>query len=369
MALTNFAQLTQEQKTIWSMDMWREARHLSFMSKFLGKSSNSMIQHVTELKKDEKGARAVITLVADLEEDGIAGDRTLEGNEEPIKSYDQVIRVDQLRHANRHEGRMADQKSIVDFRTNSRNVLAYWLSERLDQMSFLTMAGISYSMKTTGVARPPSDLPLLEYAQDVTAPTAKRRLRWDSANGRLIEGAATNAVTAVDTPSYDWIVNLKAYAIEHGIRGVKEAGGQESYHLFLTPQATARLKLDPDYKANLQYAQPRNNTNPLFTGRVVYVDGVYIHEYRHVPNTRLAPSGSKFGAGGDVEGCHSLFCGAQALGFADIGPVEWVEKEFDYDNQSAISTGRICGLLKPKFQSIWDGDVQDFGVVVSYMAQ
>ena len=86
-------------------------------------------QHITELKKSEKGARAVITLLADLEGDGVAGDRTLEGNEEAMKSYDQVIRIDQLRHANRHEGRMADQKSVVEFRNNSRDVLATgWLN-------------------------------------------------------------------------------------------------------------------------------------------------------------------------------------------------------------------------------------------------
>ena len=67
--------------------------------------------------------------------DGVAGDRTLEGNEEAMKSYDQVIRLDMLRHANRHEGKMADQKSVVEFRENSRDVLAYWLADRVDQPS------------------------------------------------------------------------------------------------------------------------------------------------------------------------------------------------------------------------------------------
>jgi hypothetical protein len=45
-----------------------------------------------------------------------------------MQTFDQVIRIDQLRHANRHEGRMADQKSVVEFRGNSRDVLAYWLA-------------------------------------------------------------------------------------------------------------------------------------------------------------------------------------------------------------------------------------------------
>ncbi|WP_230685809.1 DUF4043 family protein, partial [Streptococcus pneumoniae] len=83
------------------MDLWKQARNMSFVNKFLGKGPNSLIQHITELKKSEKGARAVITLLADLTGDGVAGDRQLEGNEEAMQTFDQVIRIDQLRHANR----------------------------------------------------------------------------------------------------------------------------------------------------------------------------------------------------------------------------------------------------------------------------
>ena len=201
MALTNFAALTSEQKTVWSKDMWRAARNLSFINKFLGKGPNSMVQHITELKASEKGARAVITLLADLEGDGTAGDRTLEGNEEAGKSYDQVIRLDQLRHATRHEGRMADQKSVVNFRENARDTLAYWMSDRIDQMAFLTMAGISYTVTPNGKTRVSSDLPNLEFAADVSAPTSARKLRWDATAGSLVTNAATSGVATTDLPS------------------------------------------------------------------------------------------------------------------------------------------------------------------------
>jgi N4-gp56 family major capsid protein len=157
MALTNFGLLTAEQKTIWSMDLWKQARNMSFVNRFMGNGPNALIQHITELKKSEKGARAVITLLADLTGDGVAGDRTLEGNEESMQTFDQVIRIDQLRHANRHEGKMADQKSVVEFRGNSRNVLAYWLADRIDQMAFLTLGGRSYSLKPDGSTRVGSD--------------------------------------------------------------------------------------------------------------------------------------------------------------------------------------------------------------------
>lgn len=370
MSLTNFGLLTNEQKTIWSMDLWKQARNYSFVNQFLGKDTNSVIQHITELKKSEKGARAVLTLLADLEGDGIAGDRTLEGNEEAMKTYDQVIRIDQLRHANRHEGRMADQKSIVEFRNNSKDVLAYWLADRCDQIAFLTLAGIDYTQANSGGTRVGSDLSYLEFAADVTAPSAKRVARWDGTAGNLIIGGGSNTVVAADTPTYELFVQLKAYAKDNYIRGVKEAGGEETYHVFLSPTAMSKLKLDDTYIANVRHAQPRDNSNPLFSGSVVKIDGIYFHEFRHVPNTRLAASGSKYGATGTVDGCQILFCGAQAMGMADIGSPEWVEKGFDYDNQQGISVSKILGFLKPQFYTQYSGGtVEDHGVISVYTAQ
>lgn len=368
--LTNFALLTSEQKTAWSLDLWAQARNMSFTNQFLGASSNSMIQHITELKKSEKGARAVITLLADLEGDGIAGDRTLEGMEEQMKSYDQVIRIDQLRHANRHEGRMADQKSIVNFRVESRDKLAYWLGDRIDQLAFLTLSGVAYSQKNSGAARVGSDLPYLEFAADVVAPSAKRYGRYNNTSKQIEWGTGTSAVAATDTPAWELFVAAKAYAKDNYMRGIKEKGGEECFHVFLTPTAMGRLKLDPTYIQNLRYAQSRGADNALFTGSSVKIDGLYIHEFRHVYNTRLAASGSKWGAGGAIDGQQMLFCGAQAMGMADIGNAEWVEKGFDYENQQGISTGKIVGFKKPQFYTQYSGStVEDFGVLSIYTAQ
>lgn len=378
MALTNFGLLTDEQKTVWSRDLWKQARNRSFINKFLGKGPESMIQHITELKKSEKGARAVITLLADMTGDGIAGDRTLEGNEEALQTFDQVIRIDQIRNANRHEGRMADQKSIVEFRGNSRNVLSYWLSDRIDQMAFLTLSGVSYAMKNNGEARVGSDLRNLEFAADVTAGTAGRRLRWDNNGtvgaGSLIANAATTDVAAIDLPCWNMFLALKAYAKDRYIRGVGGAGGDEVYHAFLTPQAMMRLKQDPDYIANLRHAQTRGSNNELFTGsNSVMIDGIHLHEFRHVYNTSGMLANYKWGGSpgsATVDGCQVLFCGAQALGMADIGAPYWDEEGFDYSNQQGISVGKILGFLKPTFETIYEKNAkEDFGVISCYVAQ
>ncbi len=372
MANTNFGLLTAEQKTVWSMELWRNARNQSFLNRFLGKGPNSMIQHITELKKSEKGARAVITLLADLTGDGVAGDRTLEGNEEAMQTFDQVIRIDQIRHANRHEGRMADQKSIVEFRGNSRDVLSYWMADRLDQLAFQTLSGVTYAKKPNGAPRVGSDFPYLEFAQDLSAPSAARRVRWNGSTKQLVAGASgvSSNVTTADTPMWELFVQLKAYAKDRYIRGVSDGGGEETFHVFLTPSAMAKLKLDQTYMLNLRHAQERGSNNALFTGSSVKIDGMYFHEFRHVCNTSGAATGSKYGGAGDVDGCQILFCGAQALGMADIGAPEWNEKGFDYDNQQGISVGKILGFLKPKFGNIYEaGSVEDFGVISAYVAQ
>ena len=132
----------------------------------------------------------------------------------------------------------------------------------------------------------------------------------------------------------------------------------------------AKLRQDPTFMLNLRQAADRGEKNPLFTGSTVKLNGIYFHEYRHVPNTSGAASGSKYGSAGTVDGCQMLFCGAQALGMADIGNPEWVEKGFDYENSQGISVGKILGFLKPQFQSIYASNtVQDFGVFSVYVAQ
>lgn len=374
MANTNFALLTNEQKTVWSMDFWSQARNYSFINKFMGKGSNSLIQHITELKKSEKGNRAVITLTADMEGDGVAGDRRLKGNEEMLKSYDQVIRFDQIRNANHNEGRMADQKSIVNFREESRDKLAYWLADRMDQLAFLTLSGRAYSLKNNGATRVGSNLPLLEFAADVTAPSSKRYGQWDEGTKSILWGTGTGgivngAIGTGDYPCWEMFVQAKAYAKDNYIRGVNEKGGQETYHAFLTPQAMARLKQDPTYNLNLRHAQNDKNNN-LFSGDSVKIDGIYLHEFRHVYNTAGAASGSKWGAGSAIDGCQVLFCGAQALGMADIGNSEWDEEYDDYKNSSGIAIAKMLGFLKPQFYTQYSGGtVQDHGVLSIYTAQ
>ncbi len=375
MANTNFAALTSEQLTIWSRDFWRVARNMSFINQFAGSGSNAMVQRISELTQSEKGARAVLTLLADMTGDGIVGDNTLEGNEEALRAYDIVVQLDQLRFANRLAGRLADQKSVVNFREHSRDALAYAMADRIDQLAFLSLSGVAYTQKNNGALRSVltsgQNLGDLAFSGDVTAPTSNRHRRWDASSG-LVAGDVT-AVAAADKLSYNAIVDLKAYAKDQYMRGIRSAGNDEMFHLFVTPQVMADLKLDSDFLANVRNAGVRGPSNSLFAGSSsLMVDGIMVHEFRHVFNTSGATTGTssnagsagyKWGADANINGSACLSCGAQALAMADIGIPEIVEDTFDYGNQNGISIGKIFGLKKPVFNSDHSGQNEDFGVI------
>ncbi|MGD9263015.1 MAG: DUF4043 family protein [Methyloceanibacter sp.] len=364
--------MTDEDYTKWSMSFWKHQREYSFMTRFLGSGPDSLIQRVTEFTQSQKGARAVLTLIQDALGDGVAGDRTLEGNEEQLRSDDEVIRVDQLRHAHALEGRVADQKSIVNFRKEARDVLAYWMADRTDQLCMHHMSGVSTTMRLDGSPRTGSDFPFLEFNADIKPPTVNRHLRWDDSGttaptrtGNLIgipadgNPVATTDVAANDIPCWEMLVMLKALAQDLKIKPVRgNSLGTELFHVFMHPNALAQLKLDPNFISAQRDAMPRTPNNPLFKSfDTTYVDGLAIS------STRYSYHPSDWGAGA-IKGNRVLLCGAQALGYAEIGRPYWVEEEKDYKNRPAISIGKMFGFLKPQFENdMTAGTTEDFGIL------
>lgn len=355
MAKTNFGALTDEQLTAWGKKFWHHARTSAFVTKFTGTGPNAMIDRTTELTKSKKGNRAVITLLADMKSDGAMGDARLEDNEEALQSFDTVILFDQIRNANRIAGRMADKKSVVNFRNASESALGYWAADRIDQMAFLSLSSVPYTRQTNGALRPVAasgyNLSDLEFAPAPNvAPTANRCF-YLTANG-LSRGTGNDAPDgALVELTYKALVQMKAAAKSSFIRPIKRAGGQELYHVFVTPMGMADLRLDPDFLANMRGAGVRGEANSLFSGTdSVMVDGMLISEYHHVYSNEGAATGDRFGATGNDIGQRVLFCGAQALAMADIGTAEWIEDDFDYKNEVGISVAKMVGFLKPQFK-------------------
>jgi N4-gp56 family major capsid protein len=360
MSQTDFASLTPEKKIAWQRDIWKQARDQMFVKKFYGAGANNVIQRITDLTKTEKGEQVIMHLVADLVEDGGIGDNEREGNEESIQSYRQTLNIDLINHGVTNKGKLSDQKSVINFREQGKDVLAQWLSDRCDQLAFLTLSGVSYAFKNNGAPRTNSPFPNLAFAADVSAPTSNRHLMWDG-----VSLATSNTASIANTyiPSYKMIVDLVAYAKETYMRPLK-AGGKDYFVMFVQPGTLGALKKDADYqRAVVATATKGGQDTPWFTGSTVTVDGVVLHEHNLVYNTKGAASGSKWGSGGLVNGTRSLLCGAQALGMADIGMPEWDEKTFQYGSRQGINIDKMFGLLKSKFHNIYTNSVEDFGVI------
>ena len=363
MALTNFSALTPEQKLVWGRDVWKEARDMAFISKFIGTGENSVIQRITELTRTEKGEQVIMHLLADLVDDGVIGDNEREGNEEEMMTYTDTISIDLISHGVRQKGKLADQKTVVKFREHARDRLSYWLANRMDQLAFLTLSGVSYAYNNDGSARASGAFSQLAFAPDPIAdlPTANRHYRVDATSG--VVAGDTSAVAAADVITYDHIVDIVTQAKTNYVKPLM-AGGKEYYVAFIRPEGLAQLKKDLDFKNAVVTGLPRNENNPFFSGGTVTVDGLVLHEHRLVFNTKGTTSGvDKWGAGNDVDGARMLVCGAQALGMADLGQPEWAEKWFNYNSSPGINVDKMFGLLKPKYHSNYTDTVEDFGVM------
>lgn len=371
MATTDFAALTTNELKVWCKDTWKVARKKSFWEQFTGTSDNSPLQRVTEFKKDGKGAKAVITLAPDLAGNGVVQDQTLTAREEAMVSYDWAFQVDQQRNGVKSAGRMAEQKSVIEFRKTARNALGYWLADIRDRLITLKLSGLAFDKKLDGTtisfAGAWDTLTSLSFAPAV-APSTKRKL-YLGASGAITDGLGTDAaVGTIRDLTYADIVNLKSIAKVRGLRPVRGEGSNEVYHLILHPRQMAKLKLDPDYIANVRHAAQRGASNDLFAGSTnsIMIDGIMIHESMYVYTTLAAAGGSRFGSTGQDHGARALLLGAQAGAIGDIGDLMWDEADVDdYGNQQGIAIAKIWGVDKPQFKGSWDDPtvLQDFGVM------
>lgn len=359
---TDFGALTIAQKRVWAAETWQAGRDKSFFfsNGFIGGSDsdmNSVIQRVSKLTETERGLECVMQLVQDLQGDGVVGDNELDGNEEALVNDAQVIKIDQLRHGTKNKGEMAEQATIIRFRSQSKEKLSFWLSDKLDELMFLTLSGRSYSLMTNGSTRTGSQLPSLRFAADVAAPSTNRTIHAGSATG---EGS----ITANDKMDWSVVVRANTTAQEKRLRPIR-SGGREYYCMVIHPRQRRDLVLDPTYQTILRTAEKPGDKNKLFTGAMCTIDGTVIHSHNKVFNTSGLASASKWGAGGLVDGAQAMYLGAQAAGIAMIGNMFWRESDkTDYDNRPGVGVGRKIGMLKPQFKSIYDSDSrEDFGTI------
>jgi len=338
---------------LWSKKLFVEALQQTWVSKFMGSTSNSLLQMREELSKDS-GDRIRIGLRMQLSGDGVQGDGTLEGNEEALTTYNDDIFIDQLRHAVRSSGKMSEQRVPFSVREEAQYGLQDWWADRIDDSFFAQIAGDTGATDTKRTGN-----------QATIAPTASHLFTSSPLITTLDTTEASLSASTTFAFKLRDIDRAVAKAKTFGtlaegngtpIRPIKVDGG-EYYVLFLHPYQVYQLRNDTTTQAwaDIQKAAMQGGDvtgNPIFTGALGMHNNVVMHESTRVPIIAGTPNS---GSAGDFR--RSIFCGAQAAGMAygaggAKNKMTWVEELFDYENQLGVSAGMIFGIKKYQFNSI-----------------
>lgn len=124
---------------LWSRKLIREALKQTYVSRFMGRDSRSIVQIKEETSKSA-GDRITVGLRMQLSGEGVSGDDTLEGNEEALTTYADNIFINQLRHAVRSAGKMSEQRVPFSVREEARAGLTDWWADRIDTLELRVAA-------------------------------------------------------------------------------------------------------------------------------------------------------------------------------------------------------------------------------------
>jgi len=302
MAETYFGKNDALTRKIWAAKLFKEAMQDIFLTKFMGKSEDNIIQVKTDLTK-EKGDKITIGLRMRLTGSGQSSQTgiTLEGNEESLVFYDFGVELSEYGHAVRARSKLDLQRPAFDLRTEMKDALKEWLSEKMEKLTVTALAG---------------------------SPTTNRYL----------DKSSTTLTCALIRQ-----IKRQASMASPKIRPIKINGGKH-YVLLAHTYAVKELKEETEWKNNQLYANIRGSKNPIFSGALGVLDGVVIHEY---DRSELLQSGN-------VGRC--LLLGAQAGVVAWGQYPSWYEKLFDYERIPGVAVDMILGVGKSVFNS------EDFGV-------
>ena len=343
MAVTEYGVNANEAVRLWSRKLFRGALSETFMSRFMGESTDNLVQIMDDTTKGP-GDKVRVTLRVQLTGDGTQGDSTLEGQEEALSTFTDNLQLDQLRHAVRSGGRMTDQRIPFSIREEARSGLQDWWMDRIDTWIFNQLAGVTYSTsKFTG-------------NNASTTPDTAHHI-WPAATTVSADSSLTAAET-MDLTLIDTLVQ-KAKTLDPLIRPLR-VGGEPWYVMFLHPDQVVDLRTSTTtgqwldiQKAAMQGGRVGNN--PIFSGALGVYNQTILHESTRVPqgdNSGTAVANTR----------RSIFCGAQAATMAfgrdnDAMKMSWVEELFDYQNQLGVAAGMVAGAKRNIFNSKTFGSI------------
>lgn len=354
MATTAYGVNSAEAVKLWRSKLAREALKATWVQKFVGNSSNDILQVFDDTQKGA-GDRVTVTLRMQLTGDGVLGDGTLEGNEEALTTYTDNLFIDQLRHAVRSAGKMTEQRIPWSIREEAMMGLKDWWAGRMDTSFFNQLCG--YTTQTD-----------IKYTgnQAVIAPDSEHIYRPNSrANDQALTTGDEMTLAIID----ELVTAAKLGGVgvdgdgDPVIRPVKVDGEDHYVVVMHTKQAKQlRTNTSTGQWLDIQKAATTGDgskRNPIFTGALGVYNGAVLHE-----STRITQGVNSSTGAAVTAARRAVLLGAQA-GFIGFGKgysfegFDWNEELFDYGNQLGVEAGAIFGLKKSRFNS------KDFASIVA----
>lgn len=342
----------------WSASLAVDVPKNSYFSKkFTSRSAtpNAPIQEKTDLEQ-EAGDTISFDLSMQLRQRPTEGDNKLEGKQENLKFYTDVVAIDQMRSAASSGGKMTRKRTVHDLRTIAKARLSEWWGQVIDELHFIYLSGArgvnaEYILPTdyTGFAGNPLQAPDAAHIMYAGDATSKATISSDDTMSRImIERAKTRAtmIKAVDNNS----VRIQPIKIDGESHYVVVMNAWQQYSLRTSTTTNDWMDIQKAAAA----AEGRNN--PIFKGSMGMINDVVLHEHEGVVRF------SDYGADTLQPAARALFLGAQAgvVAYGNAGGgmrYEWHEEMLDLGNELVVASNCVFGLKKTRFNG------RDFGTI------
>lgn len=339
------------------------------LSKFMGTSSDSLIQINRDLSKDP-GDKVTFELDIPLANAGGYDDSNLESNEEVMSFYNFPVTIHERSNAVKSAGKMTDKRTAIDIRRKATVALGRWAAEQYENDLLYALSGLGNQNTYAGEATS-SIATVNEHA-----PSSLRKwVGGQTAAGTLTKAGTTDASLTTNLTNYLFgtqvisAIKRKMQMCVPKFRPIM-INGKGYYIAFIHPLQTKALRAESStvtsWSAIQAAANVRGINNPLFTregagadrifdGAVGVWDDVILYEYDRI-QTRTA--GEVFDSGDTVNAAiisgtyriaRALFMGAQAGVCAWGQPWKRYEKDFDYNRKPGTATDAIFGVSKTVF--------------------
>jgi len=325
--------------------------------KFMGKGETPTkpLWQLTNLEADS-GEQITYDLNMQLKQVPTQGDNLIEGKEEGLVFYSDVVYIDQLRGGIDCGGRMTRKRTLHDLRKIGKARGTDWWARLFDETIFMYLSG---SRGTNA-----------EYIEPTTfSGYANNSFTAPDSQHIVYGGTATSQATVATTDKFGVDAIDRCVAIA-GMMGGGTAGipqitpanieGEDQFLCVIDEWQAFDMRTGAGTNgwAEIQkaLATALGNKSPFITGALGIHNGVVIHKHQNVVRF------TNYGANSDVAASRALFLGVQAGTIAFGSPGKdlrfgWTEESKDAGNKVAIYTNTIVGIKKVTFNGL------DFGVM------